>query len=181
MCPSRMPFAIPHTRTIHSHPGPPRRRKRGTPEIKTMPLDRTMPRMFGIAGASVLMLGLLLMHYHRTKTDFDFDLHADYPRMQLPTASKARDIDIGYGVRTLSWTEKKGWVADGVGAIRDEQLDLYLKKTVERHQGRGWRPAVRIRVPADAPARHFVNLARHAQRAGIAIILVAVIHPNALR
>ena len=126
----------------------------------------------------MLMLGLLLMHYHRIKTDFD--LYADCPRMQLPTASKARDIDMDHGIQTLSWTEKRGWVADGVGAIRDEQLDTYLKKTVERDQGQGWRPAVRIRVPADAPARHFVNLATHAQRAGIAFILVAVIHPNAI-
>jgi hypothetical protein len=132
-----------------------------------------MIRTFWVPMASVIMLvELLMLPFHLR------DLRPDYPQIQLPTAAYGRHFGDFRSMTEFSWTTKGGWVIAGVGAIRDEGIEPYLRKHVEKVGWEGGRSKLRVRVPADAPAIHFMTMARRAQLAGVEVLFVAVLRPN---
>lgn len=103
----------------------------------------------------------------------------DYPAMQLPVASRfSKGCCYGVDHTSISWTQKGGWTVRGAGKLKDEDLDAFLKSEVERHKEKGNVPGMRVRIPANAPAGVFVNLAKRMERAGVVQIRVAVVERN---
>ena len=141
-----------------------------------MHANQTMVRMAWIAGASVIMLVELLML--PTRSPEISNIGADHPRIPLPTATNSYSVDSQHRIEELTWTEGGGWVAEGYGSIRDEEIAIYLRNVVERCQTQKWTPEVRLRVPSDAAADHFMSMARSAEQAGISVLLIAVCRPD---
>lgn len=141
-----------------------------------MPADQTIVRMTWMAGVSVFMLTELLLLPTRSRVISN--IGPDHPRIPLPTATNSYSVDSQHRIEVLTWTKGGGWVAEGYGSIRDEEIDMYLQNVVERSQTQKWTPEMRLRVPSDAPAKHFLSMARSAEHAGISVLLVGVRRPD---
>ena len=136
-----------------------------------------MMRSLGLSVVSALMLAQLLLL--PTRSMLGWRSSPDHPRMELPVASEGEMWCCGHSHADLSWTREGGWVASGVGTIRTEDLEAFLRTTAERWQGRGYVARMRVRVPGDAPAKHFVYFTKCMERAGISELRVAVVRPDA--
>lgn len=63
----------------------------------------------------------------------------------------------------------------GRGEVKDQDLDDFLRITAHRGKAGDYPSAVRVRIPADAPAGIFVSLAKRMQQAKIEFVSVAVV------
>jgi|688.fasta_scaffold131647_3 hypothetical protein len=135
-------------------------------------VKKVMTRLIGISLVAVLMAVQLLFLYTRYLIQ-DYDM-MDYPRMSLPVASHAARYSGGGHYENISWTQKGGWVLSGIGKVKDQDLDHYFRDAVERSRGRNEIPGMRVRIPANAPAAIFVNLAKRMEKAGVVQVRVAV-------
>lgn len=61
----------------------------------------------------------------------------------------------------------------------ENDLEAFLRNTVERCEGMGIYARVRVRIPPDASAGEFVHLAMRMERAGVRSFNVAVFQPGA--
>jgi hypothetical protein len=136
-----------------------------------------MMRSIGISVVAVLMLAQLLMLPSRSMLIWRYG--PDLPPMRLPVASEGTPFPAGHAYADLSWTEHGGWVAAGVGVIGAENLEPFLRRVADRCEQAGCVPRVRVRVPANAPAKHFVHLTRCMERVGIPGLRIAVVRPDA--
>ena len=98
--------------------------------------------------------------------------------MSLPIASEASRSNL-HCHEEISWTKAGGWVAGGVGSINVDEIEAFLRTSVERCEDLGIYARVRVRIPADAPASEFVHLAMCMEQAGIRAFNVAVVEPDA--
>jgi biopolymer transport protein ExbD len=96
-----------------------------------------------------------------------------HPRMELPVASNANVCSDLPTDEVLSWSQEDGWIAMGVGEIPDDKLEAYLRDCMEKNTP-GRQPVVRVRIPADAPARHMVYVTNCMERAGVRNFRVSV-------
>lgn len=135
-----------------------------------------MKQTFGISVVGVAILMQLM--FLPTRSLLTLYHGPDRPRMSLPIASEGSRSNV-HCHEEMSWTRAGGWVAGGVGSIKVEDLESFLRRTVERCQDQGIHARVRVRIPPDAPASEFVHLARCMERAGVIGFNVAVIHPDA--
>lgn len=98
----------------------------------------------------------------------------DNPKMSLPVAERTKLVHYEIS-ENISWTQKGGWVVAGKGPIKDRDIDSFLRDMVEQSKSEGLVPRLRIRIPADASPRVFVNLTRRMQDAGVQEFCLAVI------
>ncbi|MCF7730367.1 MAG: hypothetical protein K9N23_01715 [Akkermansiaceae bacterium] len=140
-----------------------------------------MVKIYGLAGASVLMLVQLLMLQAGNGFRFISRFSPDYPQVQLPIAEKSRRYEWFYAPAQFSWTRRAGWVITDAGAVKDEEVESQLRQIVERARGKGRVSVVRLRMPADASAEHFMTMARRAERVGVETLVVAVFQPPVRR
>ncbi|GAA5476595.1 hypothetical protein Hhel01_00068 [Haloferula helveola] len=106
------------------------------------------------------------------RPDWLIPLNPDRPWVDLPAASHARSSQ-AHNVTELTWTVRQGWVSSESGVLAENQVAYFLGKEVEHVNLTGYAPILRLRIPADAPARHFVSMVNHAQSAGFERLLVA--------
>lgn len=133
-----------------------------------------MMRTFGISLVGALMAAQLIFLLYSNPSIIN---DKDYPAMRLPVASHAKNSGCIY-YENISWTQKGGWTVYGIGKVKDEDLDQFLKSEVERHNQKGNLPGMRVRIPANAPAGVFVNLTKRMEKAGVVQVRVAVVEQN---
>ncbi|WP_193212207.1 hypothetical protein [Luteolibacter marinus] len=98
----------------------------------------------------------------------------DHPRLPLPEASASEYIDRCHGAAAyVSLDSARGWAISGTGFVTEDELGVHLTKEAELWNDLGWRPYLRVRIPANQPARHFLRLHKIATDAGIEDFLFA--------
>jgi hypothetical protein len=137
-----------------------------------------MIRSMGMALVAVLLL-MELMFLPTRSNILDY-FGNDRPWMKLPDASNSRHYHGTHFGEELSWTKTGGWVG-AAGAIKQPEMDGFLRRAVERSEAHGLLFNLRLRIPADAEAGHFTEAAMAAQRAGVSRLHVAVIKPQTAR
>ena len=135
-----------------------------------------MKQTLGISFVGVALLVQLM--FLPTRSMFNSYSGPDRPRMSLPIASEASRCNL-HCHEEISWTKAGGWVASGVGSIKVDELESFLRTSVERCEDLGIFARVRVRIPPDAPASEFVHLAMCMERAGVKGFNVALIQPGA--
>jgi len=131
-----------------------------------------MMRVIRISLVGALMAVQLLFLYTQSST-FVYN-KTDYPWMALPVVTNVRCHYHDPDYEDISWTQQGGWVLSGTGKVKDQDLDHYLRSAVERNKARNEMPGMRVRIPANAPAGIFVNLAKRMEKAGVVQVRVAV-------
>jgi hypothetical protein len=134
-----------------------------------------MMRTIGISLVGALMAAQLIFLLYRNPSIIN---EKDYPAMQLPVAKYSKRHCSSVYYENISWTQKGGWTVYGVGKVKDEDLDQFLKSEVERHNQKGNLPGMRVRIPANAPAGVFVDLTKRMEKAGVVQVRVAVVEQN---
>ena len=87
------------------------------------------------------------------------------PPVSLPEASNAR-WSIDHFHLELTWTERTGWTSMRYGPLDPDEIPAVLSKRVRQVEGLGYSPGLRLRLPEDAPAMHFVWVSQQAELAG---------------
>lgn len=135
-----------------------------------------MKQILGISFVGVALLVQLM--FLPTRSMVILYAEPDRPRMSLPIASVASRSHL-LCHEELSWTKSGGWVASGVGSIKMEELESFLRTLVEHCDNLGHYARVRVRIPTNAPAKEFVYLAMCMERTGVKRFNVAVIQTRA--
>lgn len=133
-----------------------------------------MKQILGISLVTVLLLVELSML--PTRSPIIEHYGANRPWMRLPVATHwSRHHSDSHIAQELSWTREGGWVGKA-GKIKEREIEAYLRSQAKRAEElHGLRISVRLRVPADAEAGHFIRAAMAAQRAGIPHLIVVVV------
>ena len=131
-----------------------------------------MVRAIGISLVGAFVAVQLVFLYSRYLEEYDL---RDYPRMKLPVAKNSSRHSGCVYYKSISWTRTGGWTVSGIGKMRDEDLDQFLKSEVEKHNENGTLPGLRVRIPADAPAAVFVGLTKRMEKAGMERVHVAYV------
>jgi hypothetical protein len=134
-----------------------------------------MQQTFGISVVGVAMLIQLMLLPTRSMLAFYFG--PDMPKMPLPIAGNATSY-LGHCGEVISWTKEGGWVAEGSGSVKADELESFLRTSRERGQTLGMFAKVRVRIPPDASAREFIHLVRCMERSGVSAFSLAVIDPR---
>lgn len=115
-------------------------------------------------GAGLLVL-LLLPTRRLTTTEYR-------PHLNLPVASYTSKVHYSRGTIEIGLRKDFNWVATGQdGQVKN--LEVLLADHASKIHQSGYAPSLRVRIAADAPARHLVECARIAERLAYDRILIA--------
>ncbi len=117
-----------------------------------------------------MVVQLIWLTKHNT---FGDPLSPNYPYVNVPIADHGRFYCYMDVADTLSWTKKTGWVSYKHGKIKEDGLLAYLGYLKSESERLGQVCRIRARVPADAPARYFVYLAKSMEQVGVEEFTVA--------
>lgn len=130
---------------------------------------------------SVCLLAIVLsiaIGFHWRMSVMPFDPR--YPRVDVPVASNASHICGGVAGPVLSLSRDGTWIHGDAGPVAEEQLRALMGKEGERIHALGLWASVRVRIPKDAPARHFLEINRIAVECGYERMIVSVVRPGKL-
>lgn len=97
-----------------------------------------------------------------------------FPSSQLPTASNGERPTCRHFSEVFSWNPGLGWIDERGNHLAAEELTQVFERLVSVTGELGYMPNIRVRVPADAPAKPFVKLAMQAEDAGVEGLILAV-------
>jgi len=123
-----------------------------------------MHQTFGISLVAVALCLQLILLPERSITDFYSD--PTRPKIPVPIATQARHVHTHYQ-EEITWTQSRGWLVTGYGPIKFEELEDYLRASVQATEDRGLYMNVRVRIPPDAQAQEFLRLLVCMERAGV--------------
>jgi hypothetical protein len=123
-----------------------------------------MEQTFGISLVGVILSLQLMLLPDRSITDFYSD--PTRPRLQAPVASEGAHVNTHYHAE-ISWIHNIGWMVTGLGQIKTEDLEEFLRASVNATEERGLLTNVRVRIPPDAQAKEFLYLMMCMQRVGV--------------
>lgn len=75
----------------------------------------------------------------------------------------------------VNLTKSRNWTLENDDLLSDEKLERELESWAKRTSTYGLPPALYVRIPSDAPARHFISLTHIAERCGIERLRLAVL------
>ncbi len=114
-----------------------------------------------------------------TRTVLWQNFSKDRPRLKLPIASQGTKIAcFGHSITELSLNRQDQWVTRGEASMNELQLGQYLDSDAKKQSYCGRVPVLRLRIPAQSPAKHFINVIRKARDAGFQDVYLAVWKPK---
>ena len=98
----------------------------------------------------------------------------DQPVLDLPVAANAPKSHPPRGLTEISLNRRGEWMALGQPFEEVEDLGAFLAEWAEEVRERGRVPALRLRIPGDAPAGYMRDAVMTAEELGYGRLLVAV-------
>jgi len=140
-------------------------------------MNRSPIQLLFISIISVVLCVQLTLLPSRTALWQNFS--KDRPRLKLPIASHGTKIAcFGHSITELSLNRQDQWVTRGEASMDELQLSQYLDSDAKKQSSRGRVPLLRLRIPAQSPAKHFIHVTRKARDAGFQDVYLAVWKPK---
>ena len=103
----------------------------------------------------------------------------NYPGVDVPVASNSSRSH-SHSASVVSLSREGRWIHGEAGAVSEGELRSLLARKSSVMHGLGRTANIRVRIPKDAPARHFLAIHRIADECGFDRMIVSVTPRKAL-